>query len=50
MNNHLKLPKSFTVKLESTENKTVEQIAGLKMYKEKVDKANYGKKPVANNV
>ena len=50
MNNHLKLPKSFVAKLESTENKTAEQIAGLKMYKEKVDRANYGKKPVANNV
>ena len=48
MNNHLKLPTSFTSKLESTENKTAEQIAGLKMYKEKVYKANYGKKPVAN--
>ena len=50
MNNHLKLPQSFIAKLESTENKTAEQIAGLKMYKEKVDKANYGKKPVANTV
>ncbi|MEL0651707.1 reverse transcriptase family protein [Algibacter sp. TI.3.09] len=50
MNNHLKLPQSFIAKLESTENKTAEQIAGLKMYKEKVDKANYGKKPVANKV
>jgi RNA-directed DNA polymerase len=49
MNNHLKLPKSFMDKLESTEERTPEQKAGLLMYKEKVDNANYGKKPVANN-
>lgn len=46
MNNHLKLPQSFIDKLESTENKTAEQIAGLKMYKEKVDKTNYNKAKV----
>ncbi|MFD0991420.1 reverse transcriptase family protein [Mariniflexile jejuense] len=46
MNNHLKLPQSFIDKLESTENKTAEQIAGLKMYKEKVDKSNYNKTKV----
>ena len=50
MNNHLKLPKSFMDKLESTEDRTPEQNAGLLMYKEKISKANYGKKPVANNV
>jgi len=50
MNNHLKLPKSFMDKLESTEERTPEQKAGLLMYKEKVDRANYGKKPVANNL
>lgn len=44
MNNHLKLPQSFVAKLESAENKTAEQITGLKMYKEKVNKANYGVK------
>lgn len=45
MNNHLKLPKSFMDKLESTEERSPEQKAGLLMYKEKVNKANYGKKP-----
>lgn len=49
MNNHLKLPKSFMDKLESIEERTPEQKVGLLMYKEKIDKANYGKKPVANN-
>jgi len=48
MNNHLKLPKSFMAKLESTENKTPQQIAGLEMYKKKVIQTNYPKKPVAN--
>ncbi|QHI37800.1 hypothetical protein IMCC3317_31830 [Kordia antarctica] len=50
MNNHLKLPKSFLSKLESTENKTTEQIAGLRMYKEKVYKANYGKNLVDDTI
>jgi RNA-directed DNA polymerase len=49
MNNHLKLPKSFMEKLESNEERTPEQKAGLLMYKEKVDNANYGKKPVSNS-
>ncbi|WP_299678629.1 reverse transcriptase family protein [uncultured Dokdonia sp.] len=43
MNNHLELPKSFKAKLESTENKSPQQIAGLFLYKEKVDRANSGK-------
>jgi len=42
MNNHLELPKSFKAKLESTENKSPQQIAGLFLYKEKVDRANGG--------
>ncbi len=50
MNNHLKLPKSFMNKLKSTEGKTLEQITGLLRYKEKVNIANYEKKPVANKV
>jgi len=50
MNNHLKLPKSFMDKLKSTEEKTLEQITGLLRYKEKVNIANYGIKPVANKV
>jgi RNA-directed DNA polymerase len=50
MNNHLKLPKSFMDKLESTEERTPEQKAGLLLYKKKVDNANYGKKAVAINV
>lgn len=50
MNNHLKLPKSFMNKLKSTEGKTPEQITGLLRYKEKVNIANYGVKPVANKV
>lgn len=43
MNNHLELPKSFKAKLASTENKTPQQIAGLLLYKEKVDRVNGGK-------
>lgn len=45
MNNHLKLPKSFMDKLESTDEKTLEQKTGLLMYKQKVDNINYEKKP-----
>lgn len=44
MNNHLKLPKSFISKLESTEDRTLEQKTGLLRYKEKIHIANYGKK------
>lgn len=40
MNNHLKLPKSFEEKLLHLHEKTPEQISGLLMYKELVDKIN----------
>ncbi|MDG5490730.1 reverse transcriptase family protein [Psychroserpens sp. SPM9] len=43
MNNHLELPKSFKEKLASTEGKSPQQIAGLLLYKEKVDRSNKGK-------
>lgn len=46
MNNHLKLPKSFMDKLNSTEEKTPAQKAGLLMYKDKISVVNYGKRSV----
>lgn len=50
MNNHLKLPDSFMSKLKSTEDKTPEKIAGLEMYKNRVIRTNYTKKPAATNL
>lgn len=40
MNNHLKLPKSFEEKLLNLHERTPEQISGLLMYKELVEKIN----------
>ncbi len=47
MNNYLRLPESFMDKLKNTYGKTEEQIKGLSLYKQKVDKIN-GKVLVKN--
>ncbi len=47
MNNYLRLPESFMDKLKNTNGKTEEQVKGLSLYKQKVDKIN-GKVLVKN--
>jgi len=47
MNNYLRPPESFIEKLKNTNGKTEEQIKGLTLYKQKVDKIN-GKVLVKN--
>ncbi|MFA5753244.1 MAG: hypothetical protein WC910_09260 [Bacteroidales bacterium] len=40
MNNYLRLPDSFMGKLKDSTGKTEDQIKGLILYKQKVDKIN----------